>query len=72
MAQCVPEYASDVLDCSLKPGSHKARSHVPFLRNRFLMVPKNRSCEHIKNDIPSNGFVILKKTDGNRTCSVFI
>ena len=39
----------------------KARSHDPFLRIRFLLVPKNGSCEHIKNDLPSNGSVILKK-----------
>ena len=38
-----------------------ARSHNPFLRIRFLLVPKNGSCEHIKNDLPSNGSVILKK-----------
>ena len=25
----------------------KARSHDPFLRIRFLLVPKNGSCEHI-------------------------
>ena len=39
----------------------KARSHDPFLRIRFLLVPKNGSCEHIKNDLPSHGSVILKK-----------
>ena len=39
----------------------KARSHDPFLRIRCLLVPKNGSCEHIKNDLPSNGPVILKK-----------
>ena len=36
----------------------KARSHDPLLRIRFLLVPKNGSCEHIKNDLPSNGSVI--------------
>ena len=40
----------------------KALSHDPFLRIRFLLVPKNGSCEHVKNDLPSNGSVILKKT----------
>ena len=35
--------------------------HDPFLRIRFLLVPKNESCEHIKNDLPSNGYIILKK-----------
>ena len=39
----------------------KTRAHDPFLRIRFLLVPKNGSCEHIKNDLPSNGSVILKK-----------
>ena len=39
----------------------KARSHDPFLRIRFLLVLKNGSCEHIKNDLPSNGSLILKK-----------
>ena len=41
-------------------GDLKARSHDPFLRIRFLLVPKNGSCERIKNDLPSNGSVILK------------
>ena len=41
--------------------SLKARSHDPFLKIRFLLVPKNGSCEHIKNDLPSNGSIILKK-----------
>ena len=48
----------------LLPGERiclKARSHDPFLRIRFLLVPKNGSCEHIKNDLPSNGSLILKK-----------
>ena len=36
----------------------KARWYDPFLRIRFLLVPKNGSCEHIKNDLIS---VILKK-----------
>ena len=39
----------------------KARLHDPALRIRFLLVPKNGSCEHIKNDLPSNGCVILKE-----------
>ena len=39
----------------------KARSHDPFLRIRFLLVPNNGSCEHNKNDLPSNGSVSLKK-----------
>ena len=43
------------------------------LRIRFLLIPKNGSCEHIKNDLPSNRSLILKKKpDGNRTCSIFI
>ena len=42
----------------------KASSYDPFLRIRFLLVLKNGSCEHIKNDLPSYGSVILKKTDG--------
>ena len=53
-------------------GILKARSHDPFLRIRFLLVPKNGSCEHIENDLPSNGSVIKTKTEGNRTCSIFI
>ena len=39
----------------------KACSHDPFLRIRFLLVPKNGSCEHIKNYLASNGSVSLKK-----------
>ena len=39
----------------------KARSQDQFLRIRLLLVPKNGSCEHIKNDLPSNRSVILKK-----------
>ena len=39
----------------------KGCSHDPFLRIRFLLVPKNGSCEHIDNDLASNGSVILKK-----------
>ena len=50
----------------------KVRSHDPFLRIRFLLVPKIGSCEHIENDLPTHGSPILKKTDGNRTCSTFI
>ena len=42
----------------------KARSHDTFLRIPFLLVPKNGSCEHIKNDLPSTGSVILKKPMG--------
>ena len=42
-------------------GRLKACSHDPFLRIRFLLVQKNGSCEHIKNDLASNGSVILKK-----------
>ena len=47
----------------MRPRSYqlKACSHDPFLRIRFLLVPKNGSCEHIKNDLPLNGSVILKK-----------
>ena len=50
----------------------KARSQDPFLRIRFLLVSKIGSCERIENDFPTHGFVILKKTNGNRTCSIFI
>ena len=39
----------------------KSCPHDPFLSIRFLLVPKNRSCEHIKNDHLSNGSLILKK-----------
>ena len=39
----------------------KARSHDPFLRIRFLLLPKIGSCEHIENDLPTRGPVILKK-----------
>ena len=39
----------------------EARSHDTFLRIRFLLVPKIRSCEHIENDLPTHGSVILKK-----------
>ena len=39
----------------------KARSHDPSLRIRFLLVPKIGSCEHIENDLPTHGSVILKK-----------
>ena len=48
------------------------RSHDPFLRIRFLLVPKIELYEHIENDHPKHGSVILKKTDGNRTWSIFI
>ena len=53
----------------------KARSHDPFLRIRFLLVPKIGSCEHIENDRkwPSDTRVRnFEKMDGNRTCSIFI
>ena len=50
----------------------KARSHDPFLRIWFLLVPKIGSCEHIENYLPTDGSVILEKTDGNRTCPIFI
>ena len=39
----------------------KSCSKDPFLRIQFLLVPKNWLCEHIKNDLPSNGSVIYKK-----------
>ena len=39
----------------------KGPSHDPFLRIRFLLVSKIRSCEHIENDLPTHGSVILKK-----------
>ena len=52
--------------------SFKARSHDPFLRIRFLLVQKIGSCERNENDLPTHGSVILKKADGNRTCSIFI
>ena len=60
--------STQYLDCTIQPQGRllkfhilKARSHDPFLRIQFLLVPKNGSCEHIKNDLPSNGSVILKK-----------
>ena len=31
------------------------------LRIRVLLVPKIGSCEHIENDLPKHGSVILKK-----------
>ena len=39
----------------------EARSHDPFLRIRFLLVPKIESCEHNENDLPTHRFVIFKK-----------
>ena len=57
---------------TLRNHTLRSRSGAPFSRIRFLLVPKNGSCEHIKIDLLSNGSVILKKTDGNRTCSIFI
>ena len=39
----------------------KAHSHDPFLRIRFFLVLKTGSCEHIKNDLPSHGSLILKE-----------
>ena len=39
----------------------KARSDDPFLRIRFLLVPKIGSCEHNENNFPTHGSVILKK-----------
>ena len=50
----------------------RARSCGRFLRIRFLLVPKIRSCEHIKYDLPTHGSVILTKTDVKRACSIFI
>ena len=29
--------------------------------NGFLLVPKTGSCEHIENDLPTHGSIILKK-----------
>ena len=42
-------------------GWRKAHSHDPFSRIRFLLIPKIESCEHIENDLPTHGSVILKK-----------
>ena len=39
----------------------KISSHDPFLRIRFLLVPKIGSCEHIESDLPTHGSVISKK-----------
>ena len=39
----------------------EARSHDPFSRIRFLLVPKIGLCEHIESDLPTHGSVILKK-----------
>ena len=36
------------------------------------MVLKIGTCEHIQNDLPTHGSVILKKTDEYRICSIFI
>ena len=41
--------------------SVRSRSHDPFLRIRFLLVPKIGSCEHIENDLPTHGSLILEK-----------
>ena len=38
-----------------------ARSHDSFLRIRFLLASKIGLCEHIENDLPTHGSVILKK-----------
>ena len=53
-------------------GSYKG----PFTRSVFkdliLLVPKIETCEeHIENALPTHQSVILKKTDGNRTCSIW-
>ena len=58
-----PEISSEfaLYCCS---GKLKARSHDPFLRIRFLLVPKIGSCEHIENDHPIHGSVILKERMG--------
>ena len=52
--------------------SIKARSQDPISRIRFLLVPKIGSCEHSRNGLLIDGSVILKKKDGNKTCSIFI
>ena len=39
----------------------EACSHDLFSRIQFLLVLNNGSCEHTKNDLPSNGSLILKK-----------
>ena len=39
----------------------KALSHDPLLKIRFLLVPKIGSSEHIENDLPTHGSVILEK-----------
>ena len=41
-------------------------------KDPISLVPKIGLCEHIENDLPTHESVILKKTDGNRTCSIFI
>ena len=64
-------FITEIFDKFNFSGIHEARSHDPLSRIRLLLVPKNGSCEYIKNDLPSNGSVILKNTDGNRTCSIF-
>ena len=53
------------------PQDLKALSKDPFLRIQFLLVPKNWLCEHIKNDLPSNGSVILKKTGWKKNMVYF-
>ena len=46
----------------------------PFTRSIFkdpiFVVSEIGLCEHIKNDLLTHGSVMLKKSDGNRTCSV--
>ena len=39
----------------------RARSHDPFLRIRFLLVPKIGSCEQTENDLSTHGSVMFKK-----------
>ena len=70
---------SDPLQCEQQQvlcwdGSIQTSSHDPFLRIRFLLAAKIGSCEHTENDLPTHGSVIKKKkkTNGNRTCSIFI
>ena len=48
-------------DCRWRFITFKTLSHDPLLRIRFLLVTKIGSCEHIENDLPTHGSVILKK-----------
>ena len=83
----LPTYGSEVLNMLyfhpilfLKDEKRRRKRNLEIgLSERQLTIlgTKNRIfetrwCEHSKNDLPKYGSVILRKMDGNRTCSVFI